>query len=56
MERELVDKVYNKFMEVMGRSIMEGRKVILTINKVAGHSDLSVFERIVVTFVGLVQK
>jgi hypothetical protein len=38
LDRDVVDKVYNKFTEVMGRCIMEGRKVVITINKVAGES------------------
>jgi hypothetical protein len=38
LDRDVVDKVYNKFTEVMGRCIMEGRKVVITINKVAGKS------------------
>ena len=35
MEREPTDKIYNKFIEVMGRCIMEGRRVVVTVNKVA---------------------
>ena len=35
LERESTDKIYNKFIEVMGRCIMEGRKVVVTINKIS---------------------
>ncbi len=35
IDREIVDKVYSHFIANMGKFIMEGRKVVLTVSKVA---------------------
>lgn len=43
--RDLVEKVYGKFMTVLGRALFEGRNVLVTVHKVAeitlGNGDLS---------------
>jgi hypothetical protein len=45
LSRELIEKVYSKYLTVLGRSLFEGRTVLVTFHKVAevtlGNGELS---------------